>query len=225
MDGAGNTEKLFYWTDSEYQSISFRYAEEFEPADISYEPSKPLNYDTLHEGLRHLLDTQPGNTLLERLIRHLDGTNNRRSYYHEVEIPKKREGTRTLTVPSHPLKWVQRSLLTVLTHLFPRHKCAHGFERGKSIITHARQHVGKRYVYTIDIKDFFPSITRNRVFGMLKAYPFHAPQAVARYLANLTCYEGCLPQGAPTSPILSNLLCRRLDSRLFKWARRNGYTY
>jgi hypothetical protein len=223
MDAAGNPKKTYLWTGSEYRSL--QYAKTLDPADHGGEPSKPLNYDTLYEGLRHLLDTQPGNTLLERLIRHLDGTNNRRSYYHEVEIPKKREGTRTLTVPSHPLKWVQRSLLTVLTHLFPRHKCAHGFERDKSIITHARQHVGKRYVYTIDIKDFFPSITRNRVFGMLKAYPFHAPQAVARYLANLTCYEGCLPQGAPTSPILSNLLCRRLDSRLFKWARRNGYTY
>ena len=184
-----------------------------------------LNYTSLYEGLAHLLYTQPGNPPHESLIRHLDGSDNRASYYHELTIPKKRGGVRTLTVPLHPLKWVQRSLLLVLTHLFPRHKCAHGFERGKSIITHAKQHVGKRYVYTIDIKDFFPSITRNRVFGMLQAYPVKATTPVARYLANLTCHNGCLPQGTPTSPILSNLLCRRLDSRLFKWARRNGYTY
>ena len=227
-DDDGETTMSYLWTGSGYFVLKMgktKEASDLEAIDLHYEPSKPLNYDTLYEGLRHLLDTHPGNTLLERLIRHLDGSRNRQSYYHTVEFPKKRGGTRTLTVPSHPLKWVQRSLLTVLTHLFPRHKCAHGFERGKSIITHARQHVGKRYVYTIDIKDFFPSITRNRVFGMLKAYPFEAPSPVARYLANLTCHDGCLPQGAPTSPILSNLLCRRLDSRLFKWARRNGYRY
>ena len=184
-----------------------------------------LQYDTLYEGLSHLLYTQPGNPPHESLIRHLDGEDNRRSYYHEVTIPKKRGGERTLTVPEHPLKWLQRSLLTVFTHLFPRHECAHGFERGKSIVTHAEQHTNKQYVYTIDIKDFFPSINRNRVFGMLKAYPINASTPVARYLANLTCHDGCLPQGAPTSPLLSNLLCRRLDSRLFKWARQNGYTY
>jgi len=60
---------------------------------------------------------------------------------------------------------------------------------------------------------------------MLRAAPFKASNAVARYLANLTCYKGALPQGAPTSPILSNLICRRLDSRLFKWARTHGYVY
>jgi retron-type reverse transcriptase len=186
---------------------------------------RPLRYNALYEGIAHLLTTQPGNPPYESLIRHLDGEKNRRAYYQEISIPKKRGGERTLTVPHHPLKWLQRSLLTVFTHLFPRHKCAHGFERGKSIVTHAKHHTGKKYVYTIDIKDFFPSITRNRVFGMLQAYPINASQPVARYLANLTCHNGSLPQGAPTSPILSNLLCRRLDSRLFKWARQNGYTY
>lgn len=187
--------------------------------------NRPLHYSSLYEGLAHLLFTQPENPPQESLIRHLDGEDNRRARYQEISIPKKRGGERTLTVPHHPLKWLQRSLLTVLTHLFSCHKCAHGFERGKSIVTHAKQHTGKNYVYTIDIKDFFPSITRNRVFGMLQAYPINASQPVARYLANLTCHNGCLPQGAPTSPILSNLLCRRLDSRLFKWARQNGYTY
>lgn len=187
--------------------------------------SKPLRYDSLDEGLSHFLYTQPNNPPPPRLIRHLDGEKNRRALYHEIDISKKRGGTRTLSVPEDPLKWVQRSLLIALTHLFSRHKCAHGFERGKSIISHARQHVGRQHVYTLDIEEFFPSITRDRVFGMLQAYPISASTPVARYLANLTTYKGKLPQGAPTSPILANLLCRRLDSRLFKWARQNGYVY
>ena len=184
-----------------------------------------LTYTDVYDGLSHLLYTQEGNRPHESLIHFLDGEDNRNGLYHEITFRKKRGGERTLAVPSHPLKWLQRSLLLVLTHLFPRHKCAHGFERGKSIITHASQHVGRNTVYTLDIKDFFPSITRARIFGMLRAAPFKASTAAARYLANLTCYKGALPQGAPTSPILSNLICRRLDSRLFKWARTHGYVY
>lgn len=195
----------------------------FEDVDMFGRPQ--LRYETVIEGLSHLLFTQEGNPPTRKLLHHLDGQNNRQTYYHELELPKKRGGTRQLAASLDPLKWVQRSVLIVFTHLFPRHKCAHGFERGKSIVTHAKQHTNKRFVYTIDIKDFFPSITRNRIFGMLQAYPINATRPVARYLANLTCYKGALPQGAPTSPILSNLICRRLDSRLFKWARQNGYTY
>jgi hypothetical protein len=60
---------------------------------------------------------------------------------------------------------------------------------------------------------------------MLQAFPFHGSARIARHLANLTTFDGRLPQGAPTSPILANLICRRLDSRLFKWARNNGCTY
>lgn len=221
-----------YDSDGHLLASFFRLGDQYFQADIAEAHAKnngsenrPLQYSSLYEGLAHLLFTQPDNPPQESLIRHLDGEDNRRACYQEISIPKKRGGERTLTVPHHPLKWLQRSLLTVLTHLFSCHKCAHGFERGKSIVTHAKHHTGKKYVYTIDIKDFFPSITRNRVFGMLQAYPINASQPVARYLANLTCHNGCLPQGAPTSPILSNLLCRRLDSRLFKWARQNGYTY
>ncbi len=207
------------------EMVQRKMEEQTEPESAGDGLSRSLQYDSLDEGLSHLLYTQPENPPTPRLIRHLDGEENRRSLYHEVYISKKKGGTRTLSVPEDPLKWVQRSLLLVLTHLFPRHKCAHGFERGKSIVTHAGQHVGRKQVYTVDIEEFFPSITRDRVFGMLKAYPIEASTPVARYLANLTTYKGALPQGAPTSPILANILCRRLDSRLFKWARQNGYTY
>ncbi|ARA93103.1 hypothetical protein AWN76_007970 [Rhodothermaceae bacterium RA] len=179
----------------------------------------------VYSAVATLLSTQSDNPVPEDLIRHLVGSKNRKRHYHTVEIPKRRGGVRTLTVPSDTMKWVQRGLLQVLTHLFPRHRCAVGFERGESPLTHARHHVRKRFVYVVDIEDFFPSITWARIYGMLQAYPFELPPHAARVLANLATYDGALPQGAPSSPILANLLCRKLDSRLFKWARTNGYQY
>ncbi len=165
------------------------------------------------------------NRVPEKLIRFLEGSENRARLYHEIEIPRKHGEPRIISIPARRLRWVQRSLLQLLTHLFPRHACATGFERGQDIVSHARRHVGKRLVYTLDIKDFFPSISRNRIFHMFRAFPFHASEEMARHLANLTTHNGSLPQGAPAIPILANLICRRLDSRLFKWARKNGYTY
>lgn len=172
-----------------------------------------------------LIQKEPANPVPVRLLRYFDGEQNRAESYRQFELPKRRGGTRTITTPQKSLKWLQRSLLQVLTHLFPRHKCGVGFERGESVVTHAKAHAGKRWVYVVDIQDFFPSITRSRVYGMLRAKPFEASEPIARYLANLVTHDGALPQGAPTSPILANLLCRRMDARLFKWARERGHTY
>lgn len=172
-----------------------------------------------------LVQAWPPNPIPAKLLHHLDGERNRAKSYRSYMLPKRRGGHRIITTPGKSLKWVQRSLLQVLTHLFPRHKCAMGFERGESIVSHAKAHAGKRWVYVVDIKDFFPSITRNRLYGMMRARPFQASKHVARYLANLVTHEGALPQGAPTSPLLANLICRRLDDRLFRWARERGYQY
>lgn len=181
--------------------------------------------EDVYNELAHLLDTQQENAPPPDLFRHLEGETNRNSLYRQVSIPKRRGGKREISIPRDPLRWIQRSILQVFTHLFPRHDCAHGFERGRSTVTNALPHVGRSFVFCIDLKDFFPSITRNRVFGMLRSFPFEASERTARHLANLTTHLGRLPQGAPTSPIISNLLCRRFDSRMFKWARSNGYRY
>jgi hypothetical protein len=188
------------------------------------EPSEEQLMELWTDAVR-LVEEEPDNPTPVKLLLHLDGERNRAESYRQFELPKRRGGTRTITAPGRSLKWLQRSLLQVLTHLFPRHKCAVGFERGESVVKHAKAHAGKRRVYVIDIQDFFPSITRSRVYGMLRAKPFEASEHVARYLANLVTHDGALPQGAPSSPILANLLCRRMDARLFKWARERGYTY
>lgn len=180
-----------------------------------------------YHGVARLLSaaSQSSSKITAPLIRKIQPSAQRASMYETFELPKRRGGTRTISSPNEPVLFLQRSFLRVCTQLFPRHGCAHGFERGRSHISNATQHVNKRWIYTLDIENFFPTIHWGRVYGMLQVYPIHASPDVARILANLCTNEGCLPQGAPTSPIISNLLCRKLDSRLFRWARENGYTY
>jgi|GEM_PF-4048089 len=178
---------------------------------------------SVYESLAKLLSTDK--LIPASLLQKLDGSDNRSRSYRKVQIRKRRGGTRDIDIPSPLLMSVQRRLLQVFTHIFPRHKCACGFERSKGIVTHARYHLKKEWVYAIDIKDFFPSINWGRICGMMQSYPFCTTAEIARLIANLTTFEGRLPQGAPTSPVLANLLCRKLDSRLFKWARQNGYQY
>lgn len=176
-------------------------------------------------GLANLLSTQADNPITSPLLHHLAGSRNRSYLYSEISIPKKTGGDRILLVPKPSLKWVQRSINQVFSHITERKKCVKGFERGESIVTHARCHTHKRWVFTVDIKDFFPSITWGRIYGTLQAYPFYAGANVARILANIVTYNNSLPQGSPCSPLLANMVCRAMDSLLLEWARKNGAFY
>jgi len=100
-----------------------------------------------------------------------------------------------------------------------------GFTFGECIVSNARDHVGKRYVLNVDLKDFFPSIHFGRVRGMFMSYPYSLNDKVATVLAQICSLKTELPQGAPTSPIISNMICAKLDSQLIQLARKNGCYY
>jgi RNA-directed DNA polymerase len=139
--------------------------------------------------------------------------------YTSFKLSKRSGGTRPISAPKSQLKTIQRRLLALLeTHYRPR-ACAHGFTSGRSILSNAEKHVGKAYTLNIDLEEFFPSINFGRVRGALMAKPFGLPRAVATVVAQLACFENHLPQGAPTSPLLSNLVCGRLDSNLTSLCR------
>ncbi len=132
--------------------------------------------------------------------------------YFSYQILKNDGSFRDIHAPKTNLKVVQRAILDQLLTLVPLNNKAHGFRRGRSIVTNSQRHVGQRIIAKVDIKDFFPSITAARVFGLFMGLGY--PREVSRLLTRLTTYEGSLPTGAPTSPVLSNLVCRRLDRRL-----------
>lgn len=155
--------------------------------------------------------------------------------YQSFTIPKKRGGKRPIFSPVEPLKVIQRCLNLVLQCVFSPHKAATGFVPGKSITDNARPHVGKHYVYNLDLSDFFTSIDFHRVKACLKLPPFNLTgerEPLAFLIANLCCVRhpdepawAFLPQGAPTSPILTNVVCQQLDRRLTGLAKRFGATY
>lgn len=132
--------------------------------------------------------------------------------YFAYTIPKRDGSDRTIHAPNPELKTAQRMILDKLLAFAPLNPHAEGFRRNRSILSNGQRHVGKKVVVKLDIKDFFPSITAERIFGLFLGMGY--PRHVATLLTDLTTYKGALPTGAPTSPALSNLVCRRLDRRL-----------
>lgn len=103
------------------------------------------------------------------------------------------------------------------------HSAATGFQRGKSFVTNARQHQTRAVVITLDIKDFFPSISERRIQRYFRAIGWN--RKAAGILTKIVTWQGRLPQGAPTSPRLSNLVNYQMDTRLAEWARIRDFTY
>jgi len=143
--------------------------------------------------------------------------------YQEFSIPKKSGGSRTLHAPSDALKQLQRRILRRLLGKLKSHACATGFERGHSIVTNARTHVGREVVLRMDIRDFFPSTGRKRVENYFRKIGWN--REASKLLTELTTWKGGLPQGAPTSPRLSNLVNYRMDARLEGLARSLNAAY
>ena len=143
----------------------------------------------------------------------------------QFQIPKRSGGFRTIHAPTTSIKIIQRKLNQVLKCVYQPKLSTHGFVDEKSIITNAQQHLGKKCIINLDIKDFFPSINFGRVRGLFMAMPYNCSQEVATILAQICCYENQLPQGAPTSPIVSNMICARMDSELQRLARKHNCNY
>ena len=156
--------------------------------------------------------------------------------YYIFKIKKKSGGERTIMAPYDTFGKLLQYFNVILQTLFTPHPSATGFVLGKSIATGAQMHIGKNYVYNIDLKDFFHSFERKRVKWMFTQAPFNLSgerEPLAFLLASLCTHpieiEGqtriILPQGAPTSPTLTNILCYALDKKLSGLAKRFGATY
>jgi RNA-directed DNA polymerase len=145
--------------------------------------------------------------------------------YTKFRVPKKSGGYRTIHSPNSSLGIVQRKLSQVLYAVYRPRPSVHGFAASRSIITNAKAHVKKKFVLNLDIKDFFGSINFGRVRGLFIANPYNLDRKVATVLAQIYCFDDKLPQGAPTSPVVSNLICARMDSELQRFSRKYGLFY
>ena len=156
------------------------------------------------------------------------------SCYTSFEIPKKNGETRKINAPSDELKSIQRKLAAALVKYQIdirreqniRSNISHGFEKDKSILTNAKIHRNKRFLVNIDLENFFDSFHFGRVKGFFENNKdFALSREVAVVIAQLTCYKGTLPQGAPTSPVITNLICNILDNRLLKISKKYKLDY
>jgi retron-type reverse transcriptase len=148
------------------------------------------------------------------------------SRYRTYSIPKRSGGTRTITAPEDGLKHLQRMLLEGAFDPVSLHDAAHGFRRGRSILTNANAHVGRELVVNVDIKGFFPSTLHEAVLSACFKVDEGAISApAALLLADICCFDGALPTGAPTSPAIGNIVLRRADRAIATVAARYGISY
>ncbi|PJB33439.1 MAG: hypothetical protein CO108_30955 [Deltaproteobacteria bacterium CG_4_9_14_3_um_filter_63_12] len=163
--------------------------------------------------------------------------------YCSFEIPKRSGGLRRIDAPRGQLRALQRTVLHEILSKVAVHEAAHGFVPGRSTLTNAAPHLGRKLVLKFDLRNFFPTISYWRVVGLLASLGYDvgtglnvvedSSRAVAPVLARLLTFRddaklfgaGYAPQGAPTSPAISNLVCRGLDGRLSGLAARIGGTY
>ena len=183
--------------------------------------------------------------------------------YTEFKIKKKSGTDRFIHSPVNGLKSIQKTLGFVLQCVYEPHTAAMGFVKDRSIVDNAKLHVGSKYVYNIDLKDFFPSIDQARVWKCFQLKPFNlfgeitnqysvdsgwvtekrvGRKDIANILASLCCTEmeverknetgewekvkrNVLPQGAPTSPVITNIVCQKLDYLLTGVSKRFGLKY
>jgi retron-type reverse transcriptase len=159
---------------------------------------------------------------VEELARRLDMTADElRGFtprYREVMIAKRSGGQRRLSVPDKRTKALQRLLLRRVFLRLNAHYSAQGFERGRSIVHNALPHVGQRVVVRLDVVDFFPTTRAERLQRYFRRIGWNGEASAL--LVALTTYDDGLPQGAPTSPRLSNLVNYRLDSQMLRLADR-----
>ncbi len=159
-----------------------------------------------------------------RLVYHIHKTKPA-ARYSRFSIPKKGGGHREIWAPVSPLKIIQRKANHILQQVYRAKHSVHGFLPSKSIVTNAKVHTNRTWILRVDLSDFFPSINFGRVRGMFRANPYNLNTEVATVLAQIACFNKRLPQGAPSSPIISNMICAKMDSELQRLARKHKCRY
>lgn len=217
----------------EFIDITVAYAKNLDTKNL------PVIFTTKH--LCSILDISP--LEIKEIINH------RSKFYKFYQIKKRNgKGFRQIVSPHNNLRVIQQYINEEILSKIPIHESANGFTKGKSIVNNALAHKNKKAILNLDLSRFFDSICEKRVYGLFKSFGYAKNLSID--LAKLTTVElpedylktfeykefksyreivskdSCvLPQGAPTSPTLSNLILRRLDLRLSKLAEKLNVDY
>lgn len=166
---------------------------------------------------------------LQSLINSID-----KHYYEKIELKANKDGTpkldkhgiqkkRVLHPSINRLKQIQKRILKDILSKLEIPDYAYGAIKKRDNVKNARKHQGKKFIFTTDLKDFFPSIRNKQVFEMFRSFDFSP--TVSRLLTQLTTYKGRLPQGTPTSPTLANLVFIKTGKKLQEFATENKITF
>lgn len=151
-------------------------------------------------------------------------SNNIHAHYQQTTILK-RDGTpRHLLAPDPVLKKIQKNILRNILAPIEVSPYATAYHKGADVVSNAAAHLGQKQLLKLDIEDFFGSI----IFPMVRRSAFHNiyfPSPVSTLLTHLCCYNDALPQGAPTSPAISNLVMKPFDIHIGEWCLARGINY
>ena len=234
--------RIAAWEEKQKKDIVFLGESVSRSLHSTYESKKKQAFNQLPpistaEDLAQLLETDIPTLRLFGFFRPVSTFN----HYHRFSIPKKTGGERIISAPLPRLKALQKQIQEKILSLVPLHDAAHGFVPARSIHSNALPHVQKKVVINMDLQNFFPSISFSRVQGCFVSLGYspkiatilallctEAPSVEAK-LDSKTWYiaqgERFLPQGAPTSPVITNILCRNLDYRLSGLVKKHNITY
>ena len=145
-------------------------------------------------------------------------------HYRKAKLPKKNGSFRNLSVPDDVLKSIQKQIAEVLLIHMPVSRYAKAYRFGSSTLRNAKHHVGKQVVLKLDILHFFDSIRYSTVKD--KVFPEEIYAEPLRILLSMLCYhKDALPQGAPSSPAITNIILYEFDEQLGQWCRERGIAY
>ena len=219
-------------TNVEYKKVIIEYTDNLLKKDL------PVIYSLNHFAGILGLDLSE----LKTIIHNIDG------YYAYYLIKKKHGGKRRIVTPYRNLKMIQTWILHEILNKIPVHSQSKGFVKGSNTLQNAKPHISKQYIRNFDLKDFFESITIDRVYGVFLSLGYSPAvsfdlaslctlkisdykfENLSRYKKNYFRYlhvkpQAVLAQGAPTSPALANLICRHLDERFWKFSLSRGIQY
>lgn len=151
-------------------------------------------------------------------------SNNVENNYQVFKIKKRNGKLRTIYAPTYNLKKIQKKILKNILEKIPVSKYAKAYTPGISLKENSLMHVDKKIVLKLDIKDFFPSITFTEVLNCCFS-PKYYPDSIAVLLSNLCTYYDYLPQGAPTSSYISNVVMREFDEIVGNFCEERNISY